>query len=96
MKLLDFFLGNRGERSADQAKERLKLIVVRDRASTGEGPDFLPLLQQDLIEVVRRYVEIDGDKVSVELDRKGNMSMLEVNVELPGSFGGAAKSQTAA
>ncbi len=86
MKLLDFFIGNR-PRSADAAKDRLQLIVVRDRAATGEGPDFLPMLQKDLIEVVRKYVDIADDKVSVDVDRKDNLSMLEVNIELPGRFG---------
>ena len=86
MKLLDYFLGSR-PRTADAAKDRLKLIVVRDRAATGEGPDFLPMLQKDLIEVVRRYVDIDDDKVQVDVDRKDNLSMLEVNIELPGRFG---------
>ncbi len=86
MKLLDFFLGNR-PRSADAARDRLQLIVVRDRAATGEGPDFLPMLQKDLIEVVRKYVDIADDKVSVDVDRKDNLSMLEVNIELPGRFG---------
>ncbi|MFP4127365.1 MAG: cell division topological specificity factor MinE [Alphaproteobacteria bacterium] len=86
MKLLDFFIGNR-PRSADAAKDRLQLIVVRDRAATGEGPDFLPMLQKDLIEVVRKYVDIADDKVNVDVDRRDNLSMLEVNIELPGRFG---------
>ena len=86
MKLLDFFLGNR-PRSADAAKDRLQLIIVRDRAATGEGPDFLPMLQKDLIEVVRKYVDIGDDKVSVDVDRRDNLSMLEVNIELPGRYG---------
>lgn len=86
MKLLEFFLGNR-PKTADAAKDRLKLIVVRDRAATGEGPDFLPLLQKDLIEVVRRYVDIADDKVTVDVDKRDNLSMLEVNIELPGRFG---------
>ena len=86
MKLLDFFLGNR-PRSADAARDRLQLIVVRDRAATGEGPDFLPMLQKDLIEVVRKYVDIGDDKVSVDVDRRDNLSMLEVNIELPGRYG---------
>jgi cell division topological specificity factor len=86
VKLLDFFIGNR-PRSADAAKDRLQLIVVRDRAATGEGPDFLPMLQKDLIEVVRKYVDIADDKVNVDVDRRDNLSMLEVNIELPGRFG---------
>lgn len=86
MKLLDFILGSRA-RTADTARDRLKLIVVRDRAATGEGPDFLPMLQKELIDVIRRYVDIDDDKVQVDVDRRGNLSMLEVNIELPGRFG---------
>jgi cell division topological specificity factor len=86
VKLLDFFIGNR-PRSADAAKDRLQLIVVRDRAATGEGPDFLPMLQKDLIDVVRKYVDIADDKVNVDVDRRDNLSMLEVNIELPGRFG---------
>ena len=86
MKLLEFFLGNR-PRTADAARDRLKLIVVRDRSATGTGPDFLPMLQQDLLEVVRRYVEVEEDKVQVDVDRKGNLSLLEVNIELPGHYG---------
>jgi len=86
MRLLDFFLGNR-PRSADAAKDRPQLIIVRDRAATGEGPDFLPALQKELIEVVRRYVDVADDKVSVDVDRRDNLSMLEVNIELPGRFG---------
>jgi cell division topological specificity factor len=86
VKLLDFFIGNR-PRSAEAAKDRLQLIVVRDRAATGEGPDFLPMLQKDLIEVVRKYVDIAEDKVNVDVDRKDNLSMLEVNIELPGRYG---------
>ena len=86
MRLLDFFIGNR-PRSAEAAKDRLQLIVVRDRAATGEGPDFLPMLQKDLIEVVRKYVDIAEDKVNVDVDRKDNLSMLEVNIELPGRYG---------
>jgi cell division topological specificity factor len=86
VRLLDFFIGNR-PRSAEAAKDRLQLIVVRDRAATGEGPDFLPMLQKDLIEVVRKYVDIAEDKVNVDVDRKDNLSMLEVNIELPGRYG---------
>ncbi|MGF1476653.1 MAG: cell division topological specificity factor MinE [Geminicoccaceae bacterium] len=85
MKLLDFFR-RREPGTADAAKERLKVIVVRDRATSGDGPDFIHLLEQDILEVIRKYIEIDQNKVQVDIDKSGNMSMLEVNVELPSSF----------
>jgi cell division topological specificity factor len=40
-------------------------------------------LQQELIEVIGKYVQIDPAKVRVELDRGADVSVLEVNIELP-------------
>jgi cell division topological specificity factor len=79
MGLFDFF---RRDRSASQAKERLQILVSHDRVGR-ESPDYLPLLQRDLIAVIARYVEIDEDKLTVELANDGISSMLAVNIELP-------------
>ena len=81
MRLLDFF---RRERSASHAKERLQILVAHDRVGR-DSPDYLPLLQRDLIAVIARYVEIDEDKLTVELANDGISSMLAVNIELPKS-----------
>ena len=48
-----------------------------------EGPDFLPDLQRDILDVVKKYVAIREDHVSVRLDRTGDASVLELNVTLP-------------
>ena len=45
--------------------------------------DFLPKLQAELVAVVARYVSIDPGKVHVNLDRGGDMSTLEIEIELP-------------
>lgn len=68
--------------SADTAKQRLQVLLALERKSPG-GPDFLPLLQRELIDVIRKYVEVDEKRVSVEFDRNEGVSMLEVNIELP-------------
>lgn len=81
MRLLDWFRRGR-ERSAETAKQRLQVLVALDRRGSG-GPDFLPLLQKELIDVIRKYVEIDEERVKVELERGDDLSVLEVNIELP-------------
>jgi len=77
--IFEFF---RRDRSASQAKERLQILVAHDRVGR-DSPDYLPLLQRDLIAVIARYVEIDEEKLSVELANQGGCSMLAVNIELP-------------
>ncbi|BAI71385.1 cell division topological specificity factor [Azospirillum sp. B510] len=68
--------------SAVQAKERLQIVMAHERAGRS-GPDYLPMLQQELLAVIAKYVNIDENKVEVKLDRGGDCSTLEVNIELP-------------
>ncbi len=82
MSLLDFFRRNRGRRSAETAKQRLQVLVALDR-SGGGGADFLPLLQKELLDVIRKYVEVDERRVKIELEQGKDLSVLEVNVEFP-------------
>lgn len=70
--------------SAHTAKERLQILLAHERASGSSSPDFLPLLQRDILEVVRRHMEIDGDAVEIKLERGNDLSSLEINIELPG------------
>ncbi|MBM9535616.1 cell division topological specificity factor MinE [Desulfobulbus alkaliphilus] len=80
MKFLDFFRSRRPS-SASLAKERLQIIVAHERrhAST---PDFLPRLQKDIVEVVRKYIQINEDQIKLSLDRKGDCEVLELNISL--------------
>lgn len=81
MSLLSLLFGNRNA-SASVAKERLQLIIAHERVSE-KGPDFLPNLQRDLIEVISKYVDVDPDDIKVGLERQGQYEVLEVNIVLP-------------
>lgn len=82
MSLLDFFLKSRKESTAKLAKERLQIIVAHERTSRS-GPDYLPQLKQDILDVIRKYVQIDPEQVTVQLDKKGEeLSVLELNIML--------------
>jgi cell division topological specificity factor len=83
MGLLSFLFPER-RNSAVIAKDRLKIVLAHERASR-DAPDFLPVLQKELLEVVGRYVEIRGDMIRVNVDRSGETSMLEINVEIDGA-----------
>ena len=83
MSLLDFFLRPRKENTARVAKERLQIIVAHERSTRG-GPDYLPQLKQDLLDVIRKYVAISPDQVTVQLDKKDDLSVLELNIRLGG------------
>jgi cell division topological specificity factor len=69
--------------SASIAKERLKIVLAHERASS-RAPDFLPVLQKELLAVVGRYIEISEDGLRVTLGASGDTSTLEINIEIEG------------
>lgn len=81
MNLLDYFLSKR-KKTAVVAKERLQIILARERVDRG-GPDYLPALKREILEVVAKYVSIDVEHVQVHLQREGNCEILELNISLP-------------
>jgi cell division topological specificity factor len=70
------------QNTASVAKERLQIIVARERSTRG-GPDYLPQLQEELLQVVRKYVPVDQDAVNVQVDRESGCEILELNITLP-------------
>ena len=83
MKLLEFLKRER-RKSASVAKERLQIIVAHQRSQRGQ-PDYMPLLERELLEVIRRYVHVDDDAIQISLHSEDNCSVLELNVTLPKS-----------
>lgn len=80
MGLLQLF--RRTPTSASLAKERLRIIVAQERSARGT-PDYLPLLRRELLEVIRRYVNVDPSAVQVNLGREDGHEVLELSVALP-------------
>ena len=82
MSILDYLLSRKPKASASSAKERLQIIIAHERIQH-KGPDYLPKLQKEIVEVIAKYVEIEEDQVKVQLDRNGDSSVLELNITLP-------------
>jgi len=72
--------------SATVAKERLRIIVAQERSSRG-GPDYLPMLRREIMEVIRKYVKVEPDAVKVHVEREKGHDVLELSVSLPGKGG---------
>lgn len=70
------------KKTAEYAKERLQIIIAHERVQR-DKPDYLALLQKDLVAVISKYVKINPDDIKVELERKEGCSILELNVTLP-------------
>ena len=88
MNLIDYFLSKR-KKSAVVAKERLQIILARERVDRS-GPDYLPALKREILDVVAKYVAIDVEQVQVHLQREGDCEILELNISLPETVKAAA------
>ncbi len=80
MGLFDFLKAKKT--TAETAKNRLQIIIAQERSNRG-GPDYLPLLQRELLEVIKKYVNIDVDAVKVDLVKDGQHDVLDISVALP-------------
>ncbi|MBN8481040.1 MAG: cell division topological specificity factor MinE [Xanthomonadales bacterium] len=88
MGILDFFK-SRPKNTASVAKERLRIIVAQERAQRG-SPDYLPLLRREILEVIKKYVNVDPDAVLINVERDGDHEVLELSVALPEKASAAA------
>ena len=61
---------NKPTNSKEAAKERLHLVLMQDRANV--SADFLELMKQEIIEVIKKYIDIDEKAIDVRLTNKEN------------------------
>ncbi len=76
------FLTHRQKNTASTAKSRLQILIQQERSLRG-APDYLPLLQRELLEVIRKYINVDADAVKVDLHKDGDNELLDISVALP-------------
>jgi cell division topological specificity factor len=82
MGLLDYFRSSRSKGSASIAKERLQILVAHDRTERNR-PSYLPKLQREILDVIRKYVDVDMNAVSVNYEQEDAHEVLELNIVLP-------------
>lgn len=62
MSLADFF---RKKSSGDVAKDRLKFVLVSDRANC--SPEVMEKIKNDIIQVISKYMEIDAEGLDIQI-----------------------------
>jgi cell division topological specificity factor len=80
MSIFDFLKPRKN--TAAVAKDRLRIIIAQERSASG-GPDYLPLLRRELLEVIRKYVNVDVEAVKVDVVKDGEHDVLDISVALP-------------
>ena len=78
--IMKFF--GKENRSKNVAKERLRLVLLHDRASI--SPKVIDALKADMIQVISNYTDIDEEALEVNLDYKGNTVALVANIPVKG------------
>lgn len=86
MNLLSFFQRKGG--SAPVARDRLQVLLAHERAALGQR-DLVALLREEILAVIAKHVSVDREKVRVTMERGDTISTLEVDIEIPTSFGPA-------
>ncbi len=81
MSIFDYFRTKKNGNTAAAAKERLQIIVAHERVQRNQ-PDYIPRMQQEILDVIRKYVKVDQKDVSVQLDDSNNCAVLELNITL--------------
>ncbi|NMA34035.1 MAG: cell division topological specificity factor MinE [Clostridiaceae bacterium] len=76
----------RSKRSKDVAKERLKLVLIHDRANV--SPQFLEMLKSEIIKVITNYMDVDESALEIQLtktksdDGQGVVPALYANIPI--------------
>ncbi len=74
---------NQPKPTASLAKERLKVVVAHQREGRANGPMYLPRLREEILEVVRKYVQVPDNAVKIDVQREAGLEVLEMNITLP-------------
>ena len=79
MRFADLF-GRR--RSARTAQHRLQVLLMHERIA-GSTADLIPVLRDEILAVIGKYMTVDFDKVEVRIERGDVVSLLEIDIEIP-------------
>ncbi len=72
--------GKPNRQSADEAKERLKMVLIHDR--TDLSAEELMIMKNELLAVISRHVEIDPDMVKISMRQEGREQKLTADIPL--------------
>nr|WP_245528296.1 cell division topological specificity factor MinE [Halanaerobium praevalens] len=71
------------KQSKNVAKERLQFVLVQDRVKL--TPEEMDAMRDELIEVLSKYIDVDSQKIEMDVKREDDMTALVANFPLKGS-----------
>lgn len=80
MDILSFFKRNKEESSSQTAKERLKFVLVHDRADMPQ--ETMEKMKNDIIKVISKYIEIDPADVMISFNHEGREQRLMADIPI--------------
>lgn len=84
MGLFSFFRTEKKKNTANLAKERLQILIAHEHADTSKRPpDYLPKLRDEILVVIRKYVNVSDNDVNVNVEAGKDYDVLELNITLP-------------
>jgi len=84
MGLLSFFRQKKKKNTASLAKERLQILIAHEHADKSkQAPDYLPKLKDEILQVIRKYVQVSEKNVNVNVEKGDDYDVLELNITLP-------------
>ena len=80
MNLFDRIFGRQEDKSKSVAKDRLKLVLMHDRADI--PPAMMEQMRQEIVAVIAKYVEINEAELRVDLERADTTVALVANIPI--------------
>ncbi|MCQ9154699.1 cell division topological specificity factor MinE [Acidomonas methanolica] len=66
------------------ARDRLQILLAHERSAGSGDSDLIAKLHREILEVIKRHVAVDQDKVQIKLDGgTDGRSILEIDIEVP-------------
>ncbi|WP_134059697.1 cell division topological specificity factor MinE [Halanaerobium congolense] len=83
LKWLGLKSDDKDKKSKSVAKERLQFVLVQDRVKL--TPDEMDAMRDELIGVLSKYIDVDSQKIEMDVKREDDMTALVANFPLKGS-----------
>jgi cell division topological specificity factor len=79
---MDWLVGSK-DKSADKAKERLKLVLIHDRTDLSD--EALGHMKDEILKVISKYIEIDSAAVNIRVAQEGREQRLMADIPIKGA-----------
>ena len=69
-------------KSSSVAKDRLKLVLIYDRAGTSSNNAMIEMMKRDILKVIQEYIEIELDIKNSNIGGEGTTSEIVANIPI--------------